>query len=417
MSAPAAARGLFAIPVVNTASLQGDEARALSVASLLRQSGYTVAQLSSNTSQRYGSGSAYFIPPTFLYKLRTGITPHVCQVVALSESTGHRFVDWMRILGFNLHQLPGLQARLHPERTVLITPVGFETTSFRPEVAADTVGDWAARPLPRTLPCHTGTPYWYAKIGHRDAAVVPQLASGTIVRVDGRYRQRKEGTEGAFSQNLLWLVEHPGGLTCSRVRWIDDRQIVLLPSRPPGGSLPLCLQREARILGLVDWPRGSLKPESAGPMSVSLRLEQSGSPGFGRAGMRFSDLLRTARYRTGLTFRAAQDLTGSIARILSNRDYEIGLGLLSDYEAMGRLPRHIAKIISLCITYCVDIRQLLETAGVYVDDSTKMPLPALYTSFASEPDPFEIAEHYRTIGLGASYIPPAPWPLQRVSRI
>jgi hypothetical protein len=415
MSAPAAARGLFAIPVVKTACLQADEARALSVGSLLRQSGYTVVQLSTHTSQRYGSGSPYFIPPTFLYKLRTGITPHVCQVVALSESTGHRFVDWMRILGFNLHQIPRLQARLHPERTVLITPIGFETTSFEP--ADCTVGEWAAPPLARTEPCYADAPYLYVKVGRRDAAVVPQLVSGAIVRVDGRYRRRMGGTEGAFSQNHLWLVEHSEGLTCSQVEWIDDRQIVLLPSRPPGGSLPLCLRREARILGLVDWPRGSLKPETPGPMSVPVKLEPSFPPGFGRAGMRFSDLLRNARYRTGLTFRAAQVLTGGIARILSNRDYEIGLGLLSDYEAMGRLPRHIAKIISLCITYCVDIRQLLEAAAVYVDDSNKMPLPALYSSTVSEPDPVACTEHYRTIGLGASYIPPARWPLQRISRI
>jgi hypothetical protein len=133
--------------------------------------------------------------------------------------------------------------------------------------------------------------------------------------------------------------------------------------------------------------------------------------------MRFSDLLRNARKRTGLTFRAAQGLTATIARVLSSRDYEIGLGLLSDYEAMGRLPRHIAKIISLCIAYCLDIRQLLEAAGVYIDDSNKIPLPVLYNSIASEPDPLDSTEHYRTIGLGAGSMPLARWPLERISRI
>ena len=65
--------------------------------------------------------------------------------------------------------------------------------------------------------------------------------------------------------------------------------------------------------------------------------------------MRFSDLLRISRGRTGLTFRAAHHLTRAIARILGNPEYGIALGMLSDYEAMGRLPRHIAKILSLCI--------------------------------------------------------------------
>ena len=53
----------------------------------------------------------------------------------------------------------------------------------------------------------------------------------------------------------------------------------------------------------------------------------------------------------------------------------IALGLLSDYEAMGRLPRHIAKILSLCIVYCMDIVEVLESAGVHVDDSAKLQLP------------------------------------------
>ena len=99
----------------------------------------------------------------------------------------------------------------------------------------------------------------------------------------------------------------------------------------------------------------------------------------------FSGLLRKARSRTGLTFRAAHQLTRVIARIMGSPEYTIGLGLLSDYEAMNRLPRHIAKIISLCIVYCLDIRQLLEAAGVYIDDSSKMPLPHVRFSIPSLP--------------------------------
>ena len=120
--------------------------------------------------------------------------------------------------------------------------------------------------------------------------------------------------------------------------------------------------------------------------------------------MSLPGLLRTARGRTGLTFRAAREVTEAIARNLGDPDYAIGLGLLSDYEAMDRLPRHIAKIISLCITYCLDIRQLLEAAGVYIDDSNKLPLPVLDYFVVSGPDFLDRAEHYRTIGLGAGYV-------------
>ena len=92
-------------------------------------------------------------------------------------------------------------------------------------------------------------------------------------------------------------------------------------------------------------------------------------------------------------------LTEEIAHILGDRSYAISLGLLSDYEAAGRLPRHIAKIISLCVIYCIDFQELMETAGLNIDDSSKMPLLMLRASlpFRSEDD----TEQYRTVGIGA----------------
>src|SRR5207253_7529652 len=106
---------------------------------ILRRSGQTVSQLSIRTEKLYGNRSPYFIPPTFLYKLRSEVTPHVCQIVALSESTGYRFVDWMRIFGFDLYQIPRLQMQLHPERTVLVTPIEFETGFVRLQSHASTI--------------------------------------------------------------------------------------------------------------------------------------------------------------------------------------------------------------------------------------------------------------------------------------
>ena len=419
MSASAAARSLFRIPLAEAVFRQteagkeaapqyGSNVRVRSVANILRQSGFTVTQLSLGTGKRYGSRSPYFIPPTFLYKLRSGVTPHVCQIVALSESTGYRFVDWMRMFGFDLHQIPRLQVQLHTERTVLVTPIEFETASFRSRSLCSpsstihqSVGGSSISSRPGEESA-TGR-YCFAKIGSRDAMVSPKLIPGTIVRVDRCYRQRIDGADDSSLQNLLWLLEQPGGLTCSHLRWIDRHQVVLLPSRPPSGSLPLCLPREARILGLVDLECGFVKPETSEPRARRMKFEPLLSLPFGRADMRFSDLIRAARGRTGLTFRAAHQLTSTIAQILASRDYAIALGLLSDYEAMGRLPRHIAKIISLCITYCLDIRQLMEAAGVYIDDSNKLPLPVLDYFVVSGPDFLDRAEHYRTIGLGAGY--------------
>jgi len=114
--------------------------------------------------------------------------------------------------------------------------------------------------------------------------------------------------------------------------------------------------------------------------------------------MSFSDLLRASHLRTGLTFRAAHVLTEEIAHILADRSYAISLGLLSDYEAMDRLPRHIAKIISLCIIYCIDFRELMETTGLNIDDSSKMPIPMVPGPLPFRPE--DDTEQYRTVGIG-----------------
>src|SRR3984893_407663 len=143
MSASVAVRGWLRIPLAGPAFRHTEvredatpeccsDARVESVRKILAQGGHNVAGLSLASRQRYGTGSPYFIPPTFLYKLSSGITPHLRQIVALSEITGYRFLDWMRVCGFDLHQIPRLQVRLHTERTVLVTPIEFQN-SFLPE--------------------------------------------------------------------------------------------------------------------------------------------------------------------------------------------------------------------------------------------------------------------------------------------
>jgi hypothetical protein len=415
MSASAAARGLSGITFAeavfrrsgtgeNTAHKYGSGSLAESIANVLRHSGHTVAQLSILSRQRYGSTSPYFIPPTFLYKLRSGVTPHICQIAALSQCTGYRFLDWMPLLGFDLHQIPRLQVQLHPERTVLVTPVGFENPASHSRLlpsGCPAVGESSSGFSYGAMPATAGC--CFAKIGRADAMVSSKLFPGMIVSVD-RSCLRPSHSGGSASAENLWLLEQSEGLTCTYLKWIDDRQVVLLPSRPPWGSFPLRLPREARVLGLVNLDCVSMRPQTHQFKTAPVAFDNRPSSPSDETKSSFSGLLRKARSRTGLTFRAAHQLTRVIARILGSPEYAIGLGLLSDYEAMNRLPRHIAKLISLCIVYCLDIRQLLEAAGVYIDDSSKMPLPhvAVLDSIA----PFGVqsymdsAEQYRTVGLG-----------------
>ncbi len=213
--------------------------------------------------------------------------------------------------------------------------------------------------------------YLFARIGTADALVCPELMPGSVVRVDRCNTQpTKEAGRGSMDDRF-WLVEQPGGLTCTQVRWIDDQQIVPLPCRPPWGNWPLRLPTEARVLGLVET---GLRPITL-PCSAGRTEFASPVLPCGEGKMRFSELLRISRARTGLTFRVAHGLTRAIAQILGDQEYTIALGLLSDYEAMSKLPRHIAKIMSLCIIYCMDVRDLMQAAGVGIDDSAKLPLP------------------------------------------
>ena len=183
MNAPAAVRGLFRIPRAGPPLRwieAGEEpahgcdwdARVESVRNILARCGYTVTQLSAATRRRYGSRSPFFIPATFLYKIKRGITPHVCQVVALSESTGYRFADWLRMFGFDLRQVPRLQMRLHTERTVLITPdEEWSQPSPPPLPYYDGVGSAFTRAQAENW--NGSGRYLFARIGTADALVCP----------------------------------------------------------------------------------------------------------------------------------------------------------------------------------------------------------------------------------------------------
>jgi hypothetical protein len=185
----------------------------------------------------------------------------------------------------------------------------------------------------------------------------------------------------ASTGDRLWLVELPDGLTCCRLQWVDRRQIVLLPNRAPWGCWPLRLPTEARVLGAVETD-GEFRY-----ITAQCRKERR----------TLSELLRLSRRRTGVTFRSAHELTLTIARIMGNSDYKIALGMLSDYEVMGKMPRHIAKILSLCIVYCIDIWDLLESAGVHIDESAKLPLPAALHLQTSSRYVDDSIHHSRTV--------------------
>ncbi|MGB8062479.1 MAG: hypothetical protein WCF26_11330 [Candidatus Sulfotelmatobacter sp.] len=329
---------------------------------ILRRVGLTMNDVSVLTSVRFGKKTPYFIPPTFLFRHSRGTTPHICQIVALSQITGFRFADWMNLFGFDLKLIFALQLKLHTERTAMVTPSPF-----------------VPAPDAFVAHCSSGYPienderYLFAKIGSQDAVIYPRILPGSIVRADRHYSRRV--IDEIDGEVPVWLVEHPSGLTCCYVKHVDNRHVILLPNRPPLSAWPLCLSSEVRILGLVDL---EFRPRTSAPVRPMCRARKSEfPPGLAYSlgtGVNLSALLRRSRARSGLTLRAVHEMTVQIARLLGNQEYGVALGLLSDYEAINKVPRHVAKIMTLCIIYGLHLCELLKAGGIHIDDSDKVPL-------------------------------------------
>ena len=319
---------------------------------LLKQLGWKMVELSFETSRRFGQDSPYFIPSTFQYKQKAGITPHICQVIALSQITGYPFADWMNICGFDLSLILQLQLRVVNERTIMLVH-GY---------------DFATRPNHGTKDRDVSR-YCYAKIGSGDAVLYPDVRPGSIVRADRCYSPAELKADSSVKN--IWLVEHPTGITCCGIKSLGNGEVVLLPRCLPLSGWPLRVPAEARILGLIDNHLSPLEASEFRPLTRMPEVKLLTPSSNVREKLTLSRFLRNARCRTGLTFREAHKNTLRIAEIMNDRDFAISTGLLSDYEAMNKLPRHIAKIISLCTTYGIELSEVLHAAGVHLQTARK----------------------------------------------
>jgi len=64
-----------------------------------------------------------------------------------------------------------------------------------------------------------------------------------------------------------------------------------------------------------------------------------------------------------------------IASTLSDQLYFAAPSTLSDYETLSAPPRHIQKIITLCIVYCIDFPEFLRACGLPLDQDGHDPIP------------------------------------------
>jgi hypothetical protein len=324
------------------------------------------------------------------------MSPTIQQLLVLSQLSGYRLSDWLAVFGFSLDEIPGLQASLDSPRTKLL-----ETTVYNDGVIIPWLQDREPPsvlppvvPLSRVLEFRGSLRlssllelnrdgYRYAKIGWRDAFAFPDLFPGSVVRVNSRITEQiaREPVEVSRS---LFLVQHCRGFSCCRLHFGAKQRITLLSIELPFANVELQLPSQGKILGVVDLEfrplascRSSATCESfPGEVAPALRklwtpvvLEQRPSKPRARV------VLRSARDRSGLSFRQASDMSRAIAQALGDKRYFLSAGSLSDLEAKDSPPRHIHKLISICILYSLRFVELLKSFGLEVGQSGQAAIP------------------------------------------
>jgi len=349
------------------------------VREILASCGLSLTQLSRQSRALFPSDQRYHLSHSFYHRLRVpGFTPSVYQLSTLSVLSNYRLEDWLKLFSFHLDDIPRFQAILPTKRTVLIDPNIYdaqEWVGWFSEIDIEFVagqvaplGQWVRRgPSLRTssLRGNSGRRFRYAKIGWEDAYAFPELLPGSIVRIDPMGATSAGLAAPIESTRQLFLVEHGAGLTCSRLEPAGQNRVALCPTFLPYAPVELELGRDARIIGIVDaelrsltnTPRPHVPPE-LGRFWTPPPLEAIREP------RTFGAFLRRARERCDLSFREASEKSRQLAKRLRDDNYFCAISTLSDYETRTRAPRHVQKLISLCVMYALSAWELMTAAGL-----------------------------------------------------
>jgi hypothetical protein len=327
-------------------------------------------------------------------------------VFALSRISNYRVNDWLRVFGFDVQVIPRLQVQLPSRRTVLLDSSlddpnvfipwlgNLGTTAPSPAVVPlSQVLEWTKPRRLASLAQLKDKGFLYAKIGYQDALAFPELLPGSIARVrPGTTRDvRQIGSEGSKD---LFLIEHGKGLCCCHIRTVGDGRIATISTQLQYAQVEFKVPEEAKLVGVVDLEiRTLLRPQQPGvAKDLAKRWKpEVPSPEPSQPGA----LLRRARLRMGLSFRAASVMSREVANLLGDERYFVAPGSLSDYETLNIPPRHFQKIVTFCAVYSLHLHKIFETLRLSLRDSGHEPIPHLLTGRplpATVKTPPEVAE-------------------------
>jgi transcriptional regulator with XRE-family HTH domain len=171
---------------------------------------------------------------------------------------------------------------------------------------------------------------------------------------------------------------------------------MLLCGPAPYSQVELQLDDEVRVLGILDLEIRSLfKPHH--PIVPVEFAKQSRLPVLTRndskLDTRLSHLVRSARLRTGLSFREASAMSREIAAELGDQQFFAAPGSLSDYEARDVPPRHVHKAIALCAIYGLHFSTFLKSIGLPMDEAGTDPIPDRFVPRTIPADSLDSADN------------------------
>ena len=363
--------------------------RALQVRRILATRGLTLYSLSRKSADIFGHSSHFYVPHNLYYDLASPTSkPTIYQILALSHITDYRLTDWLAVFGFDLNTIPRLQLLIPRQQTTIVDSTVYDTYAWIPWFAERAETDPAPSIAPlghfltsappkraRELFSLNNGKFLYAKVGEQDLYALPYFAPGSIVRVDTRRLEELPINRNANGEGPFFLVEHDFRWICSRLILLAKDRVLLHCPQRPCKERELQIGRDARVIGIID---AEIRPV----VVHRSRLVTSKSAGLGKPRLdlpaertSLKGLLRSSRMRVGLSFREASSTSRLIADALSDERYFAAASTLSDYEALSALPRHIEKIITLCVLNCIGLHQFLRASGFPLDEAGREPIP------------------------------------------
>jgi len=364
--------------------------KALKVREILSTRGLTLYKVSRESARIFGHSSQFYVPHNLYYDLAGTLSiPTIYQILALSHITDYRLSDWLAVFGFDLDAISRLHLLIPRQQTVILDSTVYDTYAWvpwfagRPETGlAPSIAPlghfltWAAPRRIRTLLDLNRRKFLYAKVGERDLYALPYFVPGSIVRVNVRTVEEQPLGRSANGEGPFFLIEHNFGTTCSRLVLLGKDRVLLHCPHRPCADRELHIGRDARILGVIDAEIRSVAPDrysrqvNAKWTLGKPRLEHPPTEQTGLKG-----LLRYSRTSLGLSFREASSISRSIADTLSDELYFAAASTLSDYEALSAPPRHIQKILTLCLLYRIGFERFLRASGLPLERAGSEPIP------------------------------------------